>query len=219
MSLDALEHPAGMPTADDGRASSSTPEVSPVAPEGGDAPGATTSQPPTPVRPVELVGGQKEVDPQIRAAIEQVLAEQQRMAAEPPVEDPPDDLVVRQPREERINPSGRGTMFDKNEEWIRLPEPYEDKFLLMWVDFPRKLAREVDSREEGRVLAAAKKIILGHNSWADEEGILPHPGDDDFWERLAPRVTVHVIRSIIRVMIKLPNSPKPMSGKLSSGTG
>lgn len=198
-------------------ASSSTPVVSPVAPDTGSAPEEPGAQPPRPVAPggIALQNGQP-IDPQLRASIEAIMSEQKKMAEAPPVEDPPEGLVVRQPREE-YSSTGRGTLIPRNEEWMRLPEPYENMLLLMWVDFPKRLARAIDSRQEQEVLQAAKRIILGHNSWEDDEGILPDPGKDEFWERLAPRITVQVIRSIIRVMIKLPNSPKPTQIKPTSG--
>lgn len=192
------------------------PETTGVSPEPGEAAPATespASQPPRPVRPGgPATNGVAEIDPSVRAAVEQIMAEQRAAAAEPPVEDPPDHLVVRQERVERAS-TGRGTMIPMTEEWIRLPAPYGSMLLLMWVDFPRQLARQVDSREEKEILRAARRIVLGHNSWEDEDGILPHPGTDEFWERLAPRILVHVIRCIIRVMVKLPNSPRPTPTK------
>lgn len=193
-----------------------SPETTGVPPEPAEATPATKSpaaQPPRPVRPGgPATNGAAEIDPSVRAAVEQIMAEQRAAAAEPPVEDPPDHLIVRQERVERTS-TGRGTMIPMNEEWIRLPAPYDNMLLLMWVDFPRQLARKVDSREEQEILRAARRIVLGHNSWEDEDGILPDPGTDEFWDRLAPRILVHVIRCIIRVMIKLPNSPRPMNAK------
>lgn len=192
------------------------PEATPVATDQGVAPVAAVGQPPVPVRPPGSPppGGSPTSDPNdpaLRAAVEAIMDEQRQMSLSPDVEEPPDSEIVRQPAVPVM--ISAGTAIPRTEEWMALPEPYSNMLVLLWVDFPPKLAKQIDSRDQNQVMAAAKRIVIGHNSWADEDGMLPHPGTDEFWERLAPRLQIHVIRSILRGMIRLPNSPKPKKTK------
>lgn len=161
----------------------------------------SSKQPPRPSAP-DGVTPKVEITPEVRAQVEALMAEQRTASTAPKVEPPPDHLIVRSERSER---TGGSSMIPMTEEWVAMPPPYDNLLLLLWVDFPPKLAKMIDSKEHEQVLSAAKRIVLGHSSWEDEDGVLPAPNLTDFWERLAPRIQVQVMRSILRGMIRLPN--------------
>jgi hypothetical protein len=91
----------------------------------------------------------------------------------------------------------RGSRIANRVVWIQLPEPYDNLEFQAWLDYPREVAmlwtpvENETARERGaRTILAARETFLHHRGisdqepWQDEDGELPSPTTQEFWNRI-----------------------------------
>lgn len=90
---------------------------------------------------------------------------------------------------------------------IALPAPYDEFQVTAWVNFPKTLARELNSGDETRTLAALCQIVTAHDL-VDEEGRdYPPATDPAFWDAISNDLGAAIVQAVIGQIGKL--DPKP----------
>ena len=93
---------------------------------------------------------------------------------------------------------------------VALPPEYPGFTYRLWVNFPSRLNDEINSGDQGRIVAALRRIVLAHNGWQDDEGgLLPQPTEAEFWERIPTELAAVIVATINAEIVKLPNSLRP----------
>lgn len=91
-----------------------------------------------------------------------------------------------------------GPKMPKRYAWIDIPE-YEGFRAKVWLNYPdewlkKEMAAAKDAdRQQWQPL---KRIVLEHNGWTDEEGPLPDPSEDAFWERIPNELLAFILAGI-----------------------
>lgn len=101
----------------------------------------------------------------------------------------------------------RGPRIPRIEEWVTLPEPYQDFKMLVWVNYPQRLLTDLRSVED--VLRAGQQVLLAHNGWQDDDGELPPPHERAFWDRLPEHLLMAAWAVIRNTAQTPPNLPPP----------
>lgn len=110
-----------------------------------------------------------------------------------------------------------GPRIPRREVEVTLPPEYPGFTFRLWVNFPARLADDLNQRGEGdaeekqaRMSAALSKVVLSHNGWLDDEGNpIPQPSDPVFWEIIPTELAAVIIACINRQIVVLPNSLRP----------
>lgn len=95
--------------------------------------------------------------------------------------------------------------------WIKLPEPYSELQLKVWLNFPRRFREELsEATTEDGIRAVLMKIVLEHNGWLDEddagdESTLPQPSSPEFWSRISDEVFAVFMLILKREIDNIPN--------------
>lgn len=90
---------------------------------------------------------------------------------------------------------------------IALPAPYDEFHVTAWVNFPKALARDLDSKDEARTMAALLAIVQSHDL-VDEEGAdYPPATERAFWEAISNDVGAAILQAVLGQIGKL--DPKP----------
>jgi hypothetical protein len=110
-------------------------------------------------------------------------------------------------------------------EWVKFSDDYSFMEVLVWVDAPAKVMEglgpqagdETPDDVRARVMDTLGRIVLAHRfddgtPWSDDEGELPPPQEQAFWDR-SPQPIVNAIIAYIRERIQ--NHP---TLRRSSGT-
>lgn len=108
------------------------------------------------------------------------------------------------------------------EEWLDLPEPYQGFRIRAWLGYQQRLftsipavtAEDADEQRaqletaKAQLRAALKQILLEHNGWQDDEGELPQPHDDAFYER-CPANLFNTTLALVRQAAETPPNLPP----------
>lgn len=80
--------------------------------------------------------------------------------------------------------------------------------MLVWVNAPTSLWRQVDAtQDEGKIQGALKQIISAHNGWIDYEGQpYPQPDKPEFWKGIPTELAACMIVAAKNAAKILPNS-------------
>lgn len=85
----------------------------------------------------------------------------------------------------------RGKRIANRTPWIDLPEPFDNLRVRVWLDYPQEVADllspppdETPEQASERITRFLKEVILQHDGWEDDAGVLPQPDTDEFWERI-----------------------------------
>ena len=91
------------------------------------------------------------------------------------------------------------------EEWVEIPD-YPGYLARVWVNYPERLYREMQSGEQAATAAAARQIVLEHNGWCDANGEpLPSAQDEAFWDAMSLHLSVRVLGTVRAKALELPN--------------
>lgn len=87
----------------------------------------------------------------------------------------------------------RGKRVANRSPWLDLPEPYDNLKIRVWLDYPAEVTQlltpvkdETPEQTSARGLEFLKAVILQHDGWEldDDQGPLPQPDTDEFWDRI-----------------------------------
>lgn len=93
----------------------------------------------------------------------------------------------------------RGKRIANRTPWLDLPEPFDNLQIRAWLDYPQEIAEywtapgpkadgtpgETPEEASARILEACKNVFLEHDGWEDDDGPLPGPDTDEFWQRIS----------------------------------
>lgn len=93
----------------------------------------------------------------------------------------------------------RGKRIANRTPWLDLPEPFDNLQIRAWLDYPQEIAEmwtapgpkldgtpgETPEEASVRILEACKNVFLEHDGWEDDDGPLPGPDTDEFWQRIS----------------------------------
>jgi len=113
-----------------------------------------------------------------------------------------DDVQTQTPQPISINGKAptsdqRGSRIADRTVWLDLPEPWDNLEIKAWLDYPQEVSlmwmpvRDETPHQAGaRMVGACKEVFLDHRGangapWEDEDGVLPSPKEDEFWERIS----------------------------------
>ncbi len=109
--------------------------------------------------------------------------------------------------EQETEPRVTGPVIPRREAWLDVPE-YPGFRVKLWLNYPRRLREDINSRDEARISAAARQIVLEHNGWVDFDG-LPYPpaNTEEFWAEIPTELaTVLMYLALEEVGAILPKS-------------
>jgi hypothetical protein len=93
---------------------------------------------------------------------------------------------------EAMTGDARGKRIANRTPWLDLPEPFDNLQIRAWLDYPQEIAElwtapdnETKEAASARILEACKNVFLEHDGWEDEDGLLPGPDTDEFWQRIS----------------------------------
>jgi len=122
-----------------------------------------------------------------------------------------DDLAIRQallepaPAAPHVNGTApKGPRIQRTEVWRELEAPYEGFRIKFWFDHPAGLMNGLD--DGARINEAVATILLEHNGWEDDQGVLPQPSDPAFMERVPTHLLVATLAVVRIATTTLPNS-------------
>jgi hypothetical protein len=132
------------------------------------------------------------------------------------------------PYEVDVRSANNGTNAVAHEAGPRLPRLYEWADLepygypgfrvKLWVNFPQRLANELNSGDLERAKVAVVQIVAEHNGWCDDEGTpFPPASDSTLWDAIPQHLANAVTRAMAATFGTLPNSPSPSSGRSAPG--
>lgn len=154
-----------------------------------------------------------------------------------------ESLTTRSPDEQHTNgrvtevprSDARGNMISNRTPWIELPDPFDNLSVRVWLDYPHEIAMlwttpapkadgaPSETPEEGaiRVREACKAVFLDHRGvdggpWEDEDGTLPSPDTDEFWERVPNALVRAMIACFFEEMNESPLSRRSRKKKRAS---
>ena len=83
------------------------------------------------------------------------------------------------------------------EAWVDIEE-YPEHKARVWVNFSASLMAEMNSRDQERIYAALRQIVLEHNGWLDENGT-PYPPANDpaFWDALPIHLASRAMQAVM----------------------
>jgi len=76
-----------------------------------------------------------------------------------------------------------------------------------WVNFPKQLVRDLNSRDEEKVVAALCRIIVSHDLVDEESAPYPPASGPAFWEIISNDVGKPMVDAVMDQIGKL--DPKP----------
>jgi hypothetical protein len=96
----------------------------------------------------------------------------------------------------------RGKRIVNRVPWLDLPAPFDNLRIRAWLDYPQEVAElwtapetkpdgtagETREEQNTRILEACKNVFLEHDGWEDEDGLLPGPETDEFWQRISTQL-------------------------------
>lgn len=95
------------------------------------------------------------------------------------------------------NRDPRGSRIANRTVWLDLAEPFDNLQIKAWLDYPREVAvlwtpidGETTAERGRRTILASRETFLEHRGrdngepWEDEDGVLPPPTEQEFWERI-----------------------------------
>jgi hypothetical protein len=102
----------------------------------------------------------------------------------------------------------RGNRIANRTPWVRLDDPYDNLEVRVWLDYPQWVADlwldpqkdETTEQFTARRMEACKNVFMDHRGedggpWEDDDGILPTPDNDDFWQRIPNQLAAAMIRA------------------------
>lgn len=119
-------------------------------------------------------------------------------------------------------PSGPRIPRQALEEWLDLPAPYEGFRIRAWVGYPQRLftdlpAIDPDADEATQAVQARqaqdhlrdvlKRVLLEHNGWQDDDGELPQPTTDAFYDRCPTHLFNTALAVVRQAATTPPNLP------------
>ena len=85
----------------------------------------------------------------------------------------------------------RGKRIANRAPWIELPEPFDNLKVRVWLDYPQDVANlliaregETQAQSGQRISTFLKEVVLEHDGWEDDDGVLPRPDTNEFWARI-----------------------------------
>ncbi|MDE2620612.1 MAG: hypothetical protein KGL54_10670 [Sphingomonadales bacterium] len=86
---------------------------------------------------------------------------------------------------------------------LPLPAPYDMYTVQAWINYPRKLAKELGSGDAERIQAALQRIIVGHDLTDFDGRPLPPVEDAAFFDEISDELLVLILRAVQENMGKL----------------
>jgi hypothetical protein len=103
--------------------------------------------------------------------------------------------------------SGSVPQVRRREAWVELPEPYAGFKFRLWLSAPSATWLAV---EGAGAYEALSQLVLEHNGWRDEDGVVyPPPSEPAFWTAIPTELAGCVVAASQAEMAKLPNSLMP----------
>lgn len=89
---------------------------------------------------------------------------------------------------------------------VAIPE-YPGFEVQLWVNFPQRLAADMQAGDTARAVEALGQIVVAHNGWCDENGEpLPQPADPAFWDRISNELALVIVSLVSAEAERLPKS-------------
>lgn len=127
--------------------------------------------------------------------------------------------VTTMPEHQPRQADGRGKRIANRTPWLDLPEPFDNLKVRVWLDYPKEVADQWGGKREGesdedvnaRITEACKAVFLEHDGWEDEQGLLPSPDTDEFWERIPNQLAKVTLERFFAELAGNPTSAAPSS--------
>lgn len=86
---------------------------------------------------------------------------------------------------------------------IHLPAPYQDFTIEAWMNAPKHLWREVNSKDEARTLAALMQIVTDHDLVDFDGNPYPPASERAFWDEIDNDLGAYIIQTVAGQIGKL----------------
>lgn len=90
---------------------------------------------------------------------------------------------------------------------ITLPAPYDDFHVTAWVNFPKRVLAEMNSKDEARTRAALCQIVTAHDLVDEDGNDYPPATEPDFWGAIPDDLGAIIVGAVVGRIGKL--DPKP----------